>query len=57
MTSRIWAASALLHDGWASSVEIDIENYDPNDGIDRELFRQRMRNMSSQEREILISRD
>ena len=25
MTSRIWAASALLHDGWASSVEIDID--------------------------------
>ena len=25
MTSRIWAASALLADGWASSVEIDID--------------------------------
>ncbi len=25
MTSRIWAASALLHDGWANSVEIDID--------------------------------
>ena len=44
-------------DAAGRSVEIDIENYDPNDGIERELFRQRMRNMSSQEREILISRD
>jgi hypothetical protein len=25
MTSRIWAASALLHNGWADSVEIDID--------------------------------
>jgi len=25
MTSRIWAASALLHDGWANSVAIDID--------------------------------
>ena len=25
MTSRIWAGSAMLHNGWASSVEIDID--------------------------------
>jgi hypothetical protein len=41
-------------DAAGRSVDIDVLNYDDNDQDQLELFRQRMRNMSSQEREILI---
>jgi hypothetical protein len=42
-------------DAAGRSVDIDVTNYDSNDPTQLELFRQRMRNMSSQEEEILIS--
>jgi hypothetical protein len=41
-------------DAAGRSVDIDVLNYDDTDPSQLELFRQRMRNMSSQEREILI---
>ncbi|MAU93409.1 MAG: hypothetical protein CMJ93_04295 [Planctomycetes bacterium] len=42
-------------DAAGRSVDIDVLNYDDTDPSQVELFRQRMRNMSSQEREILIT--
>ena len=42
-------------DAAGRSVDIDVLNYDDTDPSQLELFRQRMRNMSSQEREILIT--
>ncbi|MBC8370223.1 MAG: hypothetical protein H8E25_09490 [Planctomycetes bacterium] len=42
-------------DAAGRSVDIDITNYDDSDPNQVELFRQRMRNMSHQEREIIIS--
>jgi hypothetical protein len=42
-------------DAAGRSVDIDIATYNPSDPNERELFRQRMRNMGSQEREILIT--
>jgi hypothetical protein len=41
-------------DAAGRSVDIDVLNYDDNDQDQLDLFRERMRNMSSQEREILI---
>ena len=41
-------------DAAGRSVDIDVLNYDENDQDQLDLFRERMRNMSSQEREILI---
>jgi len=45
----------LPMDAAGRSVDIDVLNYDDTDPSQLELFRQRMRNMSSQEREILIT--
>jgi len=42
-------------DAAGRSVDIDVLNYDETDPSQLELFRQRMRNMSSQEREIIIT--
>jgi hypothetical protein len=42
-------------DAAGRSVDIDVLNYDDTDPSQVELFRQRMRNMSSQEREILVT--
>jgi hypothetical protein len=42
-------------DAAGRSVDIDVLNYDDNDQSQLDLFRDRMRNMSSQEREILIT--
>ena len=42
-------------DAAGRSVDIDVLNYDDTDPSQLELFRHRMRNMSSQEREILVT--
>jgi hypothetical protein len=42
-------------DAAGRSVDIDVLNYDDTDPTQTALFRKRMRNMSPQEREILIT--
>ena len=43
-------------DAAGRSVDIDVLNYDDTDPSQLDLFRLRMRNMSSQEEEMLITR-